>query len=50
MNAMKLTALAVVLACAATIAGCSAATQAPAPSRLPCASLSACDDIYAGYR
>jgi hypothetical protein len=47
---MKLTALALLMACGATLVGCAAAAPAPGPSQLPCTSLSACDDIYAGNR
>ena len=49
-NAMKLMALALLLACGATFVGCAAAAPAPGPSRLPCTSLSACDGIYADRR
>jgi hypothetical protein len=49
-NAMKYTALALLIAVAATVVGCAASAPAPAPSQLPCASFSACDDIWAGYR
>jgi hypothetical protein len=49
-NAMKCTALALLIAFAATLVGCSAVAPASAPSRLPCESLSACDGLYAGNR
>jgi hypothetical protein len=46
---MKRTALALLVALMATLVGCAAAPS-PAPSRLPCASFSACDGLYAGKR
>jgi hypothetical protein len=44
------TTLALLVAVAATIVGCAAAGPAPQPTRLPCASLEACDDIYGDRR
>jgi hypothetical protein len=42
---MKYTAVVLLVALMATLVGCAAAPS-PAPSRLPCASLSACDRLY----
>jgi hypothetical protein len=46
---MKCMALALLVALMAVFVGCAAAPT-PASSQLPCASLSACDGLYAGRR